>query len=47
MFKLLYLALTNISKKWTLSVKDWKSALNQLSCSSNIVELLNLRSGGI
>lgn len=30
-FKLLYLALTNISKKWTMPVKDWKSALNQFS----------------
>lgn len=29
MFKLLYLALTNISKKWTMPIKDWKSALNQ------------------
>ncbi len=31
MFKLLYLALTNISKKWTMPIKDWKSALNQIS----------------
>jgi len=31
MFKLLYLALTNISKKWTMPIKDWKSALNQFS----------------
>ena len=31
MFKLLYLALTNISKKCTMPIKDWKSALNQFS----------------
>ena len=29
MFKLLYLALRNIAKKWTMPVRDWKSALNQ------------------
>ena len=31
MFKLLYLALANISKKWTMPIKDWKAALNQFS----------------
>jgi len=31
MFKLLYLALTNISKKWTMPIKNWKAALNQFS----------------
>jgi putative transposase len=31
MFKLLYLALTNIPKKWTMPIKYWKSALNQFS----------------
>ncbi len=31
MFKLLYLALKNISKKWTMPIKNWKSALNQFS----------------
>lgn len=31
MFKLLYLALRNISKKWTMPIKEWKSALNQFS----------------
>lgn len=30
-FKLLYLALRNIAKKWTMPVRDWKSALNQLA----------------
>lgn len=30
MFKLLYLALTNIAKRWTMPIKNWKSALNQL-----------------
>jgi putative transposase len=29
--KLLYLALKNISKKWTMPIKDWGSAINQLS----------------
>ena len=27
--KLLYLALKNISKKWTMSIHDWRSALNR------------------
>lgn len=31
MFKLRYLALTNISKKWAMPIKDWKSSLNQFS----------------
>jgi len=31
MFKLLYLALGNIAKKWTMPVRDWKSALNQFA----------------
>ena len=31
MFKLLYLALTNIAKRWTMPIKNWKSALNQFS----------------
>ena len=29
MLKLLYLALKNISKKWTMPIHNWKSALNQ------------------
>lgn len=29
--KLLYLALQNISKKWTMPIRDWKAALNQFS----------------
>src|SRR3990167_328816 len=28
-FKLVYLALKNIEKKWIVSVRDWKDALNQ------------------
>lgn len=33
MFKLLYLALTNISKKWTMPIREWKTALNSsVSC---------------
>jgi putative transposase len=30
-FKLLYLALRNIAKKWTMPVQNWKSALNQMA----------------
>jgi putative transposase len=30
-FKIFYLALRNISKKWTMPVKDWKSALNRFA----------------
>jgi len=30
-FKLLYLALSNITKKWTMPVQHWKSALNQMA----------------
>lgn len=29
--KLFYLALNNISKKWTMPLRDWKSALNRFS----------------
>ena len=31
MFKLIYMALKNIAKKWTMPISDWKSALNQFS----------------
>jgi len=31
MTKLLYLAMKNISKKWTLPIRDWKAALNQFT----------------
>jgi putative transposase len=31
MTKLLYLAMKNISKKWTMPIHDWKSALNQFA----------------
>jgi len=31
MIKMLFLALRNISKKWTMPIHDWKSALNQLT----------------
>jgi len=31
MLKLLYLALRNISKKWTMPIRNWKSALNQFT----------------
>jgi putative transposase len=30
-FKLLYLALRNIAKKWTMPVQDWKAALNRFA----------------
>jgi putative transposase len=31
MTKLLYLAMKNVSKKWTMPIHDWKSALNQFT----------------
>ena len=31
LLKLLYLALRNISRKWTVPVHDWKAALNQFA----------------
>ncbi len=31
MLKLLYLALQNITKKWTMPIRNWRSALNQFS----------------
>lgn len=31
MLKLLYLALNNIAKKWTMPIRDWKTALNRFS----------------
>jgi len=30
-FKILYLAIKNASKKWTMPIKDWKQALNQFA----------------
>ena len=29
--KLMYLALQNISKRWTMPIRDWKQALNQFA----------------
>ncbi len=29
--KLLYLALNNLSKKWTLPLREWKAALNRFT----------------
>jgi len=29
--KLVYMALQNISRRWTMPVKDWSQALNQLA----------------
>lgn len=31
LMKLLYLALRNISKKWTMPIRDWKAALNRFT----------------
>jgi putative transposase len=31
MFKLLYLALNNIAKKWTMPIRDWRAALIRFS----------------
>lgn len=31
LMKLLYLALRNISKRWTLPIRDWKAALNRFT----------------
>ena len=31
LLKLFYLALNNISKKWTMPIRDWKAALNRVS----------------
>jgi len=31
MFKLLYLALNNIAKRWTRPIRDWKAAMNRFS----------------
>jgi putative transposase len=30
-FKLLYLALRNISKRWTMPIQNWSAALNQFA----------------
>ena len=30
-FKLLYLALKNIAKKWTMPIKNWSVAMNQFA----------------
>ena len=27
-FKLLYLAINNVSKKWTMPIRNWKEAMN-------------------
>lgn len=35
MFKLIYMALKNLAKKWTMPIRDWKSALNQFSIIFN------------
>jgi len=30
-FKLVYLALRNISKKWTMPIREWSSAMSQFA----------------
>jgi putative transposase len=30
-FKVIYLAMRNISKKWTMPIRDWKPALNRFA----------------
>lgn len=30
-FKLFYLALNNISQKWTMPIRDWRAALNRFT----------------
>ena len=30
-FKILYLALKNISKKWTMPIQNWSGAMNQFA----------------
>ena len=30
-FKIFYLALRGISKKWTMPIRDWKEALNRFA----------------
>ncbi len=31
LIRLLYLALRNISKRWTLPIRDWKATLNRFT----------------
>ncbi len=31
LLKLFYLALRNISQKWTMPIRDWKAALNRFT----------------
>ncbi len=31
LLKLFYLALNNISKKWTMPIRDWKAVLNRFT----------------
>ena len=31
LLKLFYLAINNISKKWTMPIRDWKAALNRFN----------------
>ncbi len=39
--KVVYLALQNISKKWTMPIKDWKAALNRFGSPTKIDFLPN------
>lgn len=31
LLKLFYLAIQNVSKKWTMPIRDWKAALNRFT----------------
>jgi putative transposase len=31
LMKVLYLAIQNVSKKWTMPIRDWKKALNRFA----------------
>ena len=42
LLKLFYLALANISKKWTMPLRDWKAALTRFTIQFGERECLNL-----
>lgn len=42
LLKLLYLAQQNISKKWTMPIRDWKAALNRFTIQFIIPKILAL-----
>ncbi len=40
-FKILYLALNNVAKKWSMPIQNWKSAMNHfiIEFEDNIVNM--------